>query len=105
MRALMLGRFCRITLDMFLVADVAHAAVAADYPDLGQFDDFLIGHQRIGEVCEFVKLARRDAVLASEDDVGETLRNDGARAWSTMKLSPMSQPMVMPSWKSEFIHG
>ena len=27
-----------------LVADVAHAAVAADDPDLGQFDDFLVGH-------------------------------------------------------------
>ena len=48
-----------------LVADVAHAAVAADYPDLGQFDDFLIGHQRIGEVRELVVLALADdAALA-----------------------------------------
>ena len=42
-----------------LVADVAHAAVAADYPDLGQLDDFLVGHQRVGEVRELVVLARR----------------------------------------------
>ena len=42
-----------------LIADVAHAAVAADGPDLGQFDDFLIGHQRVGEVAEVVVLARR----------------------------------------------
>ena len=42
-----------------LVADVAHAAVAADDPDLGQFDDFLVGHQRVGEVGELVVLARR----------------------------------------------
>ena len=42
-----------------LVADVAHAAVAADHPDLGQFDDFLVGHQRVGEVREVVVLARR----------------------------------------------
>ena len=27
------------------------------------------------------------------------------RAWSTMKLSPISQPTVTPSWNSEFIHG
>ena len=27
------------------------------------------------------------------------------RPWSTMKLSPSSQPTVMPSWKSEFIQG
>ncbi len=40
-----------------LVADVAHAAVAADYPDLGQLDDFLVGHQRVGEVREVVVLA------------------------------------------------
>ena len=39
-----------------LVADVAHAAVAADHPDLGQLDDFLVGHQRIGEVGEVVVL-------------------------------------------------
>ena len=44
-----------------LVADVAHAAVAADHPDLGQLDDFLVGHQRVGEVRELVVLARRDA--------------------------------------------
>ena len=37
-----------------LVADVAHAAVAANHPDLGQLDDFLVGHQRIGEVREVV---------------------------------------------------
>ena len=39
-----------------LVADVAHAAVAADRPDLGQLDDLLIGHQRVGEVGEVVVL-------------------------------------------------
>ena len=39
-----------------LVADVAHAAVAADDPDLGQFDDFLVGHQGVGEVGEVVVL-------------------------------------------------
>ena len=39
-----------------LVADVAHAAVAADHPDLGQLDDFLVGHQRVGKVREVVVL-------------------------------------------------
>ena len=46
-----------------LVADVAHAAVAADHPDLGQLDDFLVGHQRIGEVRELVVLALVEALL------------------------------------------
>jgi hypothetical protein len=39
-----------------LVADVAHAAVAAHHPDLGQLDDLLVGHQRISEVREVVVL-------------------------------------------------
>ena len=43
-----------------LVADVAHAAVAANHPDLGQFDDFLVGHQGVGEVRELVVLAIGD---------------------------------------------
>ena len=46
-----------------LVADVAHAAVAADGPDLGQLDDFLVGHQRVGEVGEVVILLGVDDVL------------------------------------------
>ena len=27
------------------------------------------------------------------------------RPWSTMKLSPINQPIVEPSWNSEFIQG
>ena len=55
-----------------LVADVAHAAVAADYPDLGQFDDLLVGHQRIGKVREVVVLFLADHVrLAGEQNVGQ----------------------------------
>ncbi len=33
-----------------LVADVAHAAVAADDPDLRQLEDLLVGHHRVAEV-------------------------------------------------------
>ncbi len=42
-----------------LVADVAHAAVAADHPDLGQFDDLLVGHDGVSEVGELVVLGGR----------------------------------------------
>jgi len=55
-------------------------------------------------VREVVVLFVVEAAFAFEDDIGEALGDDGARAWSTMKLSPISQPTVMPSWKSEFIH-
>ena len=62
-----------------LVADVAHAAVAADDPDLGEFDDFLVGHQRIREVAEVVIGFLVDHVfIFGEEDVGEALGNDGA---------------------------
>ena len=62
-----------------LVADVAHAAVAADHPDLGEFDDLLIGHEGIGEVGEVVILLVVDDVLvAGEEDVGEALGDNGA---------------------------
>jgi hypothetical protein len=62
-----------------LVADVAHAAVAADDPDLGQLDDFLVGHQGVGEVGVVVVLLLVDDVLiAGEEDVGEALGEDGA---------------------------
>ena len=101
-----LGRFCRIDLGRVLVADVAHAAVAADHPDLGQLDDLLIGHERIGEVRVVVVLLFGDDVPSRVSSM--SARRSGMterRAWSTMKLSPMSQPTVTPSWKSEFIHG
>jgi hypothetical protein len=65
---LTLGRFCRI----------AHAAVAADHPDLGELDDFLVGHQGVSKVRELVVLAVADAALAGEEDVGEALGEDGA---------------------------
>ena len=45
------GAVLQDDLGRVLVADVADAAVAADYPDLGQLDDLLIGHQRVSEVA------------------------------------------------------
>ena len=45
-----------------LITDVAHAAVAAYGPDLGQLDNFLVGHQRVGEVSEVVILLGIDHV-------------------------------------------
>ena len=47
-----------------LIADVADAAVAADHPDLGQFDDLLVGHQRVGEVREVVVVFLADALAS-----------------------------------------
>ena len=46
-----------------LVADVAHAAVAADDPDLRQLEDLLVGHHRVAEVHVLVVLARVDDVV------------------------------------------
>ena len=62
-----------------LIADVSHAAIAADGPHLWQLKHFLIGHQCIAEVREFVVFARGDNFLfALEQRIGEPLRNDGA---------------------------
>ena len=60
-----------------LVADVAHAAVAADHPDLRQLEDLLVGHHRVGEVHELV--VRRAAVMTSvsrsQQRIGQPLRD------------------------------
>ena len=48
-----------------LIADVAHAAVAADGPDLGQLDNFLIGHERVSEVAEVVILSQSSMTIRS----------------------------------------
>ena len=48
-----------------LVADVADAAVAADHPDLGQLDDLLVGHERVGKVREVVVLFLADDMSQS----------------------------------------
>ena len=60
-----------------LEADVAQRAVAADDPDLGQFANFLVGHQRVVEVREReVIRVGHDVVLAVEQRVGQALGHD-----------------------------
>ena len=62
-----------------LVADVAHAAIAAHHPNLGQLNDFLVGHQRIGKVRQVIVLFLVNHVrVASQDDVGNALRQHRA---------------------------
>ena len=61
-----------------LESDVAHAAVAADCPDLGELVNFLVGHERISEVDEVVGMLRVEAGGVAEDEVGETLGKNGA---------------------------
>ena len=64
-----------------LIADVAHATVAADRPHLGQLKDFVIGHERVAEMRELVVLARRDHIsFAASSAFGKPLRDDGATA-------------------------
>jgi len=85
---LTLGRFLQDHLRHVLVADVTHAAVAANHPDFGQLDNFLVGHQGVSEVRELIILAiGDDAALrgavrsignAGENDVGQALGNDRA---------------------------
>ena len=48
-----------------LVTDVAHTAVAAYDPYLGQLDNFLVGHEGVSEVGEVVILLIVDDVRAA----------------------------------------
>jgi hypothetical protein len=101
-----LGRFWENHLRRVLIADVAHAAIAADRPHFGQLQDLKIGHERVAKMREVVVLARRDDILfATEQRIGKPLGDDGATAMIDDEALPSSQPTVTPSWKSEFIQG
>ena len=65
-----------------LETDVAQRAVAADDPDLGQFADFLIGHQRVFEMGEREIIRFRHDVLCrcrAERRRGVPARPSGGR--------------------------
>ena len=61
-----------------LETDVAHGAIAADGPYLGQFSHFLVGHQRIIETgeSEILTLACH-IVFARKQGIGQSLRHHG----------------------------
>ena len=85
----MFGLFCKMTLETFLETDVAHRAVAADGPHLGQLAYFLVGHQRVVEAGEgeIFRLAGHVA-FAREQRVGQPLgRHRTARVIDNRRLA------------------
>src|ERR1700694_1521839 len=61
-----------------LISDIAHAAIAANHPHFGKFQNLLVGHQRIGEMGKFIILTRIDDVFGPlQEDIGQPFGDHG----------------------------